>query len=81
MILDINMPIMDGYESCKLISDYLNDSTPIMGRNELLGHDISFGNRSLIYSLTSDYSDFTNKKLRQYPFDNYFYNLGTQEIE
>lgn len=41
IILDINMPIMDGYESCKLISNYLNDSTPILAQKELLKHSYS----------------------------------------
>jgi len=58
------MPIMDGYESCKLIKNYLNDSTPILAQNELLKQGLSKKNRALIYSLTSDYSEFTKKRLR-----------------
>ena len=59
VILDINMPIMDGYESCKLINNYLNDSTPILAQKELLKNSYSKKNRALIYSLTSDYSELT----------------------
>jgi len=58
------MPIMDGYESCKLIDNYLNDSTPILAPKELLKQSLSKKNSALIYSLTSDYSEFTKNRLR-----------------
>ena len=58
------MPIMDGYESCKLIDNYLNDSTPILAPKELLKKSLNKKNRALIYSLTSDYSEFTKNRLR-----------------
>ncbi len=53
------MPIMDGYESCKLIYNYLNESTSMLAPNELLKKSLSKKNCALIYSLTSDYSELT----------------------
>ena len=64
VILDINMPIMDGYEACRLINNYLNGNTPILAEKEHLNHGFSKQKKALIYSLTSDFSEFTKKRLK-----------------
>jgi hypothetical protein len=46
------MPIMDGFEACKLIVDHLN--LPIDKSVEIIGNP---NKRALIYALTSDFSE------------------------
>jgi hypothetical protein len=58
------MPIMDGYEACKLINNYLNGNTSLLLQKEPSNLIFSKENRALIYSLTSDYSEFTQDRLR-----------------
>ncbi len=50
IILDINMPIMDGYEACLLISQYFKDKEEEMNSYEQNRH-------ALIYALTADSSE------------------------
>ncbi len=71
VILDINMPIMDGYEACNLIYDYLNQierRLPI----ENLGIKEKWmlrTSKTLKYSLTSDLSPDTIEMIAKHPFD------------
>ena len=52
IILDINMPIMDGYEASLLISQYFKDK-----EEELNSYEQT--NCALIYALTADSSEET----------------------
>ena len=52
VVLDINMPIMDGFEASKLIDDHLN--LPLDKSIEIFGNP---NKRAFIYALTSDFSE------------------------
>ncbi len=52
ILLDINMPIMDGFEASKLIDDHLN--LPLDKSIEIFGNP---NKRAFIYALTSDFSE------------------------
>lgn len=63
VILDINMPIMDGYEACTNIHDFFKKED----------------SKTLIYALTADVSDHTVNKIRSYPFKGCFEKLAVDE--
>jgi len=75
------MPIMDGYQASDLLFEYLNDyQGPLDGQSPLLGELCYRKSKTLIYSLSSDYSPDTLDKIKQHPFDDSFYELGLDQI-
>ena len=65
------MPIMDGYEACSLIYNYLNGignnlNTALLSLSEKLSLRV---NNTLIYCLTGDFSPETAQSIARYPFD------------
>lgn len=70
IILDINMPIMDGYEACVLIDQYLHQRS----------HPNAY--KTKIYALTADDSPETDQLVAQYPFTAKFSALSVDiEVE
>ena len=65
ILLDINMPIMDGYEACQRIYNNLT---------------IADNKRPQVYALTADTSPETTKMVADYPFDGMFSKLA-DEVE
>ncbi len=63
---------MDGFEACLLINDSLKLQKEIYN-----GHNLS--RNSLIYALTSDFSDDMKIKLKQYPFKRHFTILNNDK--
>lgn len=61
IILDINMPIMNGYEACVRIDSYIAIGT---------------GQRPMVYALTADSSPETAKMVFDHPFDDMFSKLS-----
>ena len=62
IILDINMPIMDGYTACLHIDKRLKQHPK----------------RPFIYALTADASPETQELIDKHPFDSYFCKLDEQ---
>ena len=72
---------MDGYQACDILFEYLNDyQGPLDGSSPLLG-DLCYRKfKTLIYSLSSDYSPDTMDQIKEHPFDDSFYELGLDQI-
>lgn len=64
IILDINMPIMDGFEACQKIDQNLHQ------RSEVSPY------KTKIYALTADDMEETNKAIEQHPFTCKFSTLS-----
>lgn len=70
IILDINMPIMDGFEACLMIDQDLR------GRWSKL---VSPCEKPLIYALTADELQGTHDLIGKYPFSRRFNTLAVEE--
>ena len=76
------MPIMDGYEASIRIFDRVNNLEKLIPFGEPDRQaEMKKPNRTLIYSLTSDFSHLTRQKLADYPFDRNFFDFGVKEIQ
>lgn len=71
IVLDINMPIMDGYEACDRINEYLHTS-PDGSSEEFRPH---------IYALTADESEQTSAEIAAFPFHKQFSDLSEKVIK
>ena len=78
VILDINMPIMDGFKACNLIYDYLNQVyQPLSGDKLTKQEQLSLRkSKTLIYCLSSDLSPQTAQDIDSHPFDDKISYLG-----
>ena len=83
MVLDINMPVMDGYEACNYIYDYLtkNNARLPCEKPSREGKNFERPNETLIYCMTSDVSPATQAKIAEHPFDASLINLDVVEIK
>ena len=72
---------MDGYQACDILFEYLNDyQGPLDCSSPLVGDLCIRKFKTLIYSLSSDYSPDTLDRIKQHPFDDYFFELGLDQI-
>ena len=82
IILDINMPIMNGYEACNLIYKYITRTKDDLNLN--INKIDSFKGSSyqkvpLIYALTSDCSEEANSAVSEHPFNRKFECLNNSK--
>ena len=81
IFLDINMPIINGFEACKSIYKLLNEGNelPI---NQPLGyrHWSMRKSRTLLVCLSGDSSEITRSEILKHPFDHTFTSLSPDEI-
>lgn len=81
VILDISMPIIDGYEASISIYNYLNESQNILHTEKPVNrHWSSRRSRTLIYCLSADTSSETAKAVRAHPFDGILTSLNQEEM-
>ena len=69
IILDLNMPVMDGYEACKLIFKYL--TRQFQGVQSISDSDditLLKMTKTLIYCLSGDYSEEMVENVKKFPF-------------
>jgi len=69
------MPIMDGYEACKLIYAYLNNLSQFSSVSLNLSERKS---STLIYCLSGEDSPEALQNIARYPFDGKIENLDTE---
>ena len=70
IILDLNMPVMDGYEACKLIFNYL--TRQFQGVQSISDSDditLLKMTKTLIYCLSGDYSEEMVENVKKFPFN------------
>lgn len=67
--MDINMPIMDGLESCQKISNFLNQ-----------GQDKDKDSHPMIFAVTGDDSVSMRETIKRYPFQGMFTNIVEAEL-
>ncbi len=82
IILDLNMPVMDGYEACKLIFNHLTrqfQSVQLISDSDEI--TLSKLTKTLIYCLSGDYSDQMIENVKKFPFNGILRQLGVTEME
>ena len=82
VILDLSMPIIDGYEASINIYNYLNESQKNILQTEkpLNRHWSLRRSRTLIFCLSADTSTETQKAVRAHPFDGILTSLNQEEM-
>ncbi len=81
VILDISMPIIDGYEASINIYNYLNESQNILHSEKPVNWHWSLRrSRTLIYCLSADTSSETAKAVHAHPFDGILTSLNQEEM-
>jgi CheY-like chemotaxis protein len=81
VILDISMPIIDGYEASINIYNYLNESQNILHTEKPVKRHWSLRrSRTLIFCLSADTSIETEKTVRAHPFDGTLTSLNQEEM-
>jgi CheY-like chemotaxis protein len=81
VILDLNMPVMSGYDACDRIHDYL-----LAAERDVFSDDdknrelLNRGRKTLIFSLSGDSSSDTYRLLRMHPFDDHLESLAPNEL-
>lgn len=77
------MPIMDGYEACNHIYDYLTTNSVHLPSEKPSreGKNFMRPNRTLIYCMTGDVSPGAQNKIAKHPFDDSLENLGPDIIK
>ena len=82
MILDISMPIIDGYEESINIYNYLNESQNILQTEKPVNRHWSMRrSRTLIFCLSADKSTETEKAVRSHPFDGILTSLNQEDMQ
>ncbi len=77
VILDITMPIIDGYEASINIYNYLNESHNVLHSEKPVNRHWSIRHsRTLIFCLTADISIETERAVRSHPFDGMLSSLN-----
>lgn len=77
VILDISMPIIDGFEASITIYNYLNASQNVLQTENLAyRHWSTRRSRSLIFCLSADTSIATEQIIRLHPFDGILTSLN-----
>jgi hypothetical protein len=77
------MPIMDGYEACNYIYDYLTKNSVHLPSEKPSreGKNFMRPNKTLIYCMTADVSPEAQEKIAKHPFDDFINNLGPNKIK
>jgi len=80
IILDVNMPIMDGLEASNLIYNHLNnqDTVLVIQQTATYCHWKLRESKTLIFSLSSDNSPAAIASIKAHPFD---YKLDSMRPE
>lgn len=80
IILDVNMPIMDGLEASNLIYNHLNnqDTVLVIQQTATYCHWKLRESKTLIFSLSSDNSSAAIASIKAHPFD---YKLDSMRPE
>ena len=76
VILDLNMPVMDGYEACDRINDLLNGSENMLPAQQLVCPRSQRKSRTLLFCLSADVSDETYQMIKLHPFDEVLESLA-----
>jgi len=81
VILDISMPIVDGYDAIVNIYNYLNWLQNIPNTDKPVKRHWSMRrSRTLIFSLSAETSTQTEEAVRSHPFDGILPSLNQEEI-
>ena len=77
VILDLSMPIVDGYEASINIYNYLNESHNVLHSEKPVSRHWSIRrSHTLIFCLTADVSIETERAVRSHPFDGMLSSLN-----
>jgi len=74
------MPVMDGFEACRLIYNYLNDSESELSSEQPLLPSRVRKSPTLLYCLSADFSPQTHKQVKALPFDEFINVLRPDAI-
>jgi hypothetical protein len=77
------MPVMDGYEACRLIFYYLTSNHDRLPSEVPLreGHLETRASKTLIICLSSDCSPEASFVISQHPFDSFIGHLTAEDVE
>lgn len=85
IVLDIDMPIMDGKEACQRIHQYLHKKLTkfpehVLDSNQVKQYEEDVVTQTMLYALTADISMGTKAEVSSLPFEAVFERICVEEI-
>ena len=81
VLLDLNMPIMDGFEACDRINNLLNREELNLPDELLILPRDTVKSRTLLFCLSADVSHETSQMIALHPFDGTLTSLNPEELQ